>query len=120
MAKKAAAVTSNRDGKENETVFNGDVLAKLRTQNGYSQEDVEAFIGAGSGQLSRYERSAADPSLKVLKRLKNLFRVPADVFLRDDATTVEAPFALTDTEKELILALRRGDFQKLMSLASKK
>jgi len=56
----------------------GDKLKELRKEKGESLEEVAKFIGSSKSLLSKYERGASEPGLRVLKKLADHFNVSLD------------------------------------------
>ena len=67
-------------------------LQILRKKNGYSQEELAEKLGIARQTLSRWENGQAMPELTNLIQLSDLYKVPIDRIVRDDA---ECNLALT-------------------------
>ena len=58
-----------------------ELLRSLRNQNNYSQSAVAEYLEISRQMYNRYESGTAEPSLKNIKKLCELYKVSADVFL---------------------------------------
>jgi transcriptional regulator with XRE-family HTH domain len=63
----------------------GERIKTLRKDQGWSQADLAARIGADAGQISRYENGKITPSIEAVLRLADTFDVSCDYLLLDDA-----------------------------------
>ena len=61
----------------------GKKLKELRTQRGWSQQELADKAKMGIAQVHRYEKGTSQPTLDVIRRLAIEFRVSADEFLFD-------------------------------------
>ena len=60
-----------------------EVLRSLRNQNNYSQCAVAEYLKISRQMYNKYEKGTAEPSLKNIKKLCELYKVSADVFLNN-------------------------------------
>jgi transcriptional regulator with XRE-family HTH domain len=106
---------------ERKKVFKGDRLREIRNQRGITQEELNNRLGFGPTQVHRYETGQADPSPDVLVRIARELEVTTDYLLGlvSEPTDHLAEQSLTATERKLLSAYRRGDWQELMRVASK-
>ena len=92
-------------------MIRGDRLKLLRTQRGYSYQDLAERLDLGTKQIWRYETGENDPTGDVLGRIAKEFNVSADYLL--GLTAEPTPWLnhgdLDDKEREVITAWRRGD-----------
>ena len=58
-----------------------EILRSLRNKNNYSQSAVAAYLEISRQMYNKYESGTAEPSLKNIKKLCELYRVSADLFL---------------------------------------
>lgn len=65
-------------------------ILKLRKQAGLSQQDVAERLGVSRQAISRWETGAVSPSADSLKMIGQLFKVPVDYLLDDEAEPEEA------------------------------
>ena len=61
-----------------------DILRSLRIENNYSQSAVASYLEISRQMYNKYEIGNAEPSLKIIKKLCELYKVSADVFLNSD------------------------------------
>lgn len=91
-------------------------LKKSRIERGLSQEELAEKVGAGQNQISRYETGKSTPSVELLERIASVLNVSVDYLLGlvdvPNAEITEAD--LTDDERALVKAYRRGDLVKLL------
>lgn len=100
--------------------FIGTKLKELRQERGLSQEELAQRIGTQPPQLSRYENGKSKPSIPVAKKLADELGVTIDFFMPDTSAEADDELgALSEAEKTLILAYRRGDLKQLLSLLGK-
>ena len=72
-------------------------IVQLRKERNLTQKELAKLVGVHFSHMSRYERGLAVPSVDVIKRIAQMFRVSADYLLFDDtAAMVWAP--ITDQE----------------------
>lgn len=57
-----------------------EILRSLRNQNNYSQNAVAAYLEISRQMYNKYENGSAEPSVKNIKKLCQLYKVSADVF----------------------------------------
>ena len=58
-----------------------EILRSLRNKNNYSQSAVAEYLEISRQMYNKYESGTAEPSLKNIKKLCDLYRVSADLFL---------------------------------------
>ena len=58
-----------------------DLLRSLRSKNNYSQSAVAEYLEISRQMYNKYENGTAEPSLKNIKKLCELYKVSADLFL---------------------------------------
>ena len=78
----------------------GDKLKTLRKEKHESLEEVARIIGSSKSLLSKYERGANEPGLRVLKKLADHFNVSLDYL-----------FGFTDEKQPIVTE----DVQELFS-----
>ena len=60
----------------------GELIAAIRRDRGYSQEDLEWRSGVSKTQISRIERDKTNPSIDTIRKLERALDVPLmDLFL---------------------------------------
>lgn len=60
-----------------------EILRSLRNENNFSQTAVASYLEISRQMYNKYETGIAEPSLKNIKKLCDLYKVSADVFLND-------------------------------------
>ena len=58
-----------------------ELLRSLRNKNNYSQSAVAEYLEISRQMYNKYENGTAEPSLKNIKKLCELYKISADVFL---------------------------------------
>lgn len=81
-------------------------LKKIRTQKGFTQQQVADGIDCSPTVYSRYERGEREPSIEVLLKLSAFFDVTVDYLLGNGETTMST---FTKYEMDLIMAAREAD-----------
>ena len=101
-----------------ERAFRAERLRQARERQGWSQAELARRIGAGVNQIPRYENGQAEPSPMQLKRLAHHLQVTSDYLLglADLPTPVLLTPDLTQAERQLLDALRQGQFHRLVRL----
>lgn len=61
-----------------------DKIAKLRKQNGWSQEELAARLDISRQAVSKWESGASVPDLDKIIRMSNIFGVTTDYLLKDE------------------------------------
>lgn len=89
-----------------------DVLKRLRTQRGLSQEELGRKIGVGKSTISMYENGSREPSLETLEAIADTFNVDMNT-LTDSKTSSELSAELQDYLEEL---KNREEMRMLFSL----
>lgn len=56
-------------------------LKKLRTEAGYTQEEISKYLKTKQNIYSRYERGATQLNIKLVKQLSQIYNVSADYIL---------------------------------------
>ncbi len=89
----------------------GNVLKKLRQQEGYTQQQLAAKLGVTKSVISYYELQERAPSPEVLIRLSYIFHVTTDYLLGLEQRQSVDITGLSDediiTVKRMISALRQ-------------
>jgi transcriptional regulator with XRE-family HTH domain len=91
----------------------GDRIKYLREQVGYTQEDLSAMLDLGSKEIWRYENNKTVPKADTLGVIAKFFNVTSDYLLglSDDPKETITEHDLSDIERHLIDAFRRGDLR---------
>jgi transcriptional regulator with XRE-family HTH domain len=100
----------------------GDRLQLLRNRHGISQDDLAARVDVSLRQLQRYESGDNDPAGEIVNRLATVLQTTSDYLLgrTDDPLAQISEDDLSQMERLLLDAYRRGDFRELMRIASEK
>lgn len=67
----------------------GEILAALRKDQGYTQDDIAQYLHISISSVSNYENSVHYPSFEILVQLCNLYEVSADYILERTKTSIE-------------------------------
>jgi transcriptional regulator with XRE-family HTH domain len=94
----------------------GDRLKERRNRLGLTQEELAHQLGMGVRQIHRYESGTNDPSSEVVVKLAQFLNVTTDYLLGlTDDPHGEITFSdLSETEQQLIIALRDGSFAEAL------
>jgi transcriptional regulator with XRE-family HTH domain len=91
-----------------------DKLAALRKERGLTQQQLADRVGVHVIQIRRYERSASQPTLEVIRQIALALSVSADALIFDQEERgpdeelrlkFEAVRAMTDEDKRIIASL---------------
>ena len=72
-----------------------EILRSLRIENNYSQSAVADYLDISRQMYNRYESGIAEPSLKNIKKLCDLYKVSADIFLNNLTTHTQESTSYT-------------------------
>ncbi len=61
-----------------------EILRSLRNENNYSQSAVASYLEISRQMYNKYENGTAEPSLRNIKKLCELYKVSADVFFQNE------------------------------------
>ena len=61
-------------------------LYELRVAHGYSQLELASFVGVSNKAISKWENANAEPSLKTLKKLSEIYNLNIDEILSTKKT----------------------------------
>lgn len=64
-----------------------ETIKKLREQNSYSQTSVASFLGVSRQMYIKYESGEVEPSVKTVKQLSELYKVPYSFIIDDSLAT---------------------------------
>ena len=70
-----------------------DILRTLRNKNNYSQSAVASYLEISRQMYNKYENGTAEPSLKNIKKLCELYKVSADVFFQNKLEKKSEPYS---------------------------
>lgn len=57
------------------------ILKTLRTKKGWTQKDVAQLLGVDRTTYAKYEAGSSEPSFEMLKKITDVYGVPADMLL---------------------------------------
>ena len=72
-----------------------EILRSLRIENNYSQSAVADYLDISRQMYNRYESGIAEPSLRNIKKLCDLYKVSADIFLNNLTTHTQESTSYT-------------------------
>lgn len=98
----------------------GEYLRYLRTEHGYTQQDIADKLGIHRSTYTYYENGKTEPNLDIVKKLTEIYNIPADDIIMNNKSRSEivadtkltlAPARkskapLTNVENELIEKFR--------------
>lgn len=95
-----------------------DRLQAFRVKRGYTQETFAAELGIEKKQVSRWETGSTIPGSERLAEMAKILDVSADYLLglSDDPTPQMRVDNLTDDERAILTALRRGDDKEAIKI----
>lgn len=99
-------------------LFRGDRLRLMREKLGLSQADLADRLGIGQNQIYRYETGQVEPSPTIIGMLAKEMDVSADWLLGlvDNPNRRIEEGDLSQHERDLLAAYRRGDLRDLMRI----
>ena len=82
-----------------------DILRSLRNENNYSQSAVASYLNISRQMYNKYENGLAEPSLKNIKKLCELYKVSADIFFKNLKVDEDNPYSYeSHSSEELYVA----------------
>jgi transcriptional regulator with XRE-family HTH domain len=96
-----------------------DRLKQLREHHGWSQRELSRVCGLGETAINTYERGEAEPSAKYLKKMAETLHVSTDYLLglTDDPRGLFDNSELSDDERKIVEAFRRGQWREIIQVA---
>lgn len=86
-------------------------LKRLREQSGLTADQVGAMVGKSGKTVNAWENNRGQPDAEILMQLCDIYNV-GDILAEFREESPEAPFAISEKEKAVILAYRtRADMQ---------
>ena len=67
-----------------EITFYGDLIKKLRKENGFTQQQLAEKSGISEISIRKYETYERTPKLETIKKLSNALNVPLSTFVSED------------------------------------
>ena len=86
-------------------LYFGDKLKALRTEKGWTQQQLADRLELVNATISAYEQSAKSPSVEVLIKICGLFNVSADYLLGLSDNMERKMSVLTDEQMQMIVRL---------------
>lgn len=68
-------------GEDKMEMKQGNRIAELREENGWTQEELASKLGIGRAALSHYEKHRREPDFETLTQLADLFQVSIDFLI---------------------------------------
>ena len=84
-------------------LYFGDKLRALRSERGWTQQQLAEKVELVSASISAYEQGTKSPSVEVLIKLCSLFNVSSDYLLGLSDSMELKMSALTDDQTQLIM-----------------
>lgn len=92
----------------------GNVIAKLREDRGWTQEQTAGFLGISRAALSHYEKNRREPDTDTLSKFADLFHVTVDYLVGRTKT----PHAILDEPiREFVDQLELADEELLQKFS---
>lgn len=80
-------------------------LKRLREQSGLTADQVGALVGKSGKTVNAWENNRGQPDAEMLMKLCDIYNV-GDILAEFREDTCEAPFALSEHEKAVVIAYR--------------
>lgn len=95
-----------------------DRLKAVRVRNGYTQEALALELATDKKQVSRWEGGIFTPNTETLIKIAQLLQVSTDYLLglSDDPTPDLRVDNLSDDERSVLKAMRRGDDKEAIKI----
>jgi len=96
-----------------------DKLSKMRTDRGFTQQQMAGMIGMGIAQIRRYEKGKSSPTLDVIKNIAKTLGVSADELLFDEGEGVAANKIMDKKlleQFEMVSKLKSSDKEAIMTI----
>lgn len=91
-------------------------LKRLRKQSGLTADQVGAMVGKSGKTVNAWENNRGQPDAEILIQLCDIYNV-GDILAEFRDGSSDAPFALSEKEKTVILAYRaRPDMQAAVDM----
>lgn len=68
-----------------------DILIKLREDNRYTQTAMAKLLGISRQAYMKYETGEVEPPVEVIRKLKDLYKVPYEVLIDNRVDLMDAP-----------------------------
>lgn len=91
-------------------------IAKLRKQQGWSQEELAARLEVSRQSVSKWESMTSMPDLDKILKMSELFGVTTDYLLKDDSPEETAPVPSTEPESAQTVPVSLEEANAYLSL----
>jgi len=93
-------------------------LKAARVKSGHTQESLAELLETDKRAISRWESGTFTPNTETLIRIAQILNVSSDYLLglSDDPTPHMRVDNLTDEEREVLIAIRRGERMKAIRI----
>jgi len=94
-------------------------LSKMRTNRGFTQQQMAGMIGVGIAQIRRYEKGSSSPTLDVIKNIARTLGISADELLFDEGEGVAAKRIMDKKlleQFEMVSQLKTRDREAIMTI----
>lgn len=94
-------------------------LSKMRTNRGFTQQQMAGMIGVGIAQIRRYEKGSSSPTLEVIKNIARTLGISADELLFDEGEGVAAKRIMDKKlleQFEMVSQLKTRDREAIMTI----
>jgi len=111
--------TSGKINLEDNNMPFAEKLSKMRTEKGFTQQQMAGMIGVGIAQVRRYEKGKSSPTLDVIKNIAKTLGVSADELLFDEGEGVAANRIMDKKlleQFEMVSILKPGDKEAIMTI----
>lgn len=97
-----------------------DRLQEIRVKNGYTQESLAAELKTDKRQITRWENGESIPGGEKLYEISRVLNVSTDYLLglSNEPTPYVRVDNLTDDERAILAALRRGEPMQAIKIIS--
>ena len=112
----------NNSGKfklEDKSMPFAEKLSRMRTDRGFTQQQMAGMIGVGIAQMRRYEKGKSSPTLDVIKNIAKSLGVSADELLFDEGEGVAANRIMDKKlleQFEMVSQLKSRDREAIMTI----
>ena len=112
----------NNSGKfklEDKSMPFAEKLSRMRTDRGFTQQQMAGMIGVGIAQIRRYEKGKSSPTLDVIKNIAKSLGVSADELLFDEGEGVAANRIMDKKlleQFEMVSQLKSRDREAIMTI----
>jgi len=119
ISKNLCYSTSSKIKMEDHNMPFAEKLSKMRTDKGFTQQQMATMIGVGIAQVRRYEKGKSSPTLEVIKNIAKTLGVSADELLFDEGEGVAANRIMDKKlleQFEMVAKLKPRDREAIMTI----